>query len=327
MLYLCCISFTNSAFICTNCLGFSYYSPMKEESVMNMESLRIFLDIAALKSISKAAQRSHITQSALSQQLKSWENALGTELLQRSNKGANLTDAGLIAEKYAAQICKLYEDMITEIRHLKPSEHALSIYAIPEVCNYALPCTLYEVKKHFPQCHISLNEGSTPMIEEHVLLEDGDIGFISGPSAKPELNSYKVFSDKVMLVTSSSSLCPEEIMLNELPRYPLIWSSQLCCVNKAINSSLDRDLTLNILYNLDSIEAVKLAAVKGHGAAFLPYMSIKKELYSKQLKMIHIHDFQIHNDVYMIKKQNQRCDNDTKQLLRYIEKTLMDTLC
>ncbi|MNC42346.1 hypothetical protein D3C75_911590 [compost metagenome] len=56
-------------------------------------------------------------------------------------------------------------------------------------------------------------------------------------------------------------------------------------------------------------------------------MSIKKELYSKQLKIIHIDQFQVNNDVYMVKKHNQRCDNDTKQLIRYIEKTLIDTLC
>ena len=319
MLYLCSISFTNSA------LAIIAGDGQTEECIVNLEALKTFLDIAALKSISKAAQRSHITQSALSQQLKSWETVLGTELLHRSNKGAHLTEAGIIAEKYAAQICKLYDDMVTEIRHLKPCRHSLSIYAIPEVCNYALPCTLYEVKKHFPQCNISLIEGSSAVIEEHILLEDGDIGFICGPSSRPELNSYKVFSDKVMLVTSSSTLYPEEISLSELSRYPLIWPAQLGCVQKAIHGAVDGEL--NILYSLDSIEAVKLAAVKGHGAAFLPYMSIKKELYGKQLKVIHIRDFQICNDVYMIKKQNQRCDHETKQLLRYIEKTLIDTLC
>ena len=124
---------------------------------MNLETLKLFLDISMLKSISKAAQKSHITQSALSQQLKSWETSLGTELLQRSNKGAKLTEAGAIAQKYATQICKLYEDMVTEIERLQPAEYHLSIYAIPEVCNYALPCTLFEVKRHFPQCRISRN--------------------------------------------------------------------------------------------------------------------------------------------------------------------------
>ncbi|MDQ0087079.1 DNA-binding transcriptional LysR family regulator [Paenibacillus anaericanus] len=294
---------------------------------MNMETLKLFLDIAMLKSISKAAQKSHITQSALSQQLKSWESNLGTELLVRSNKGANLTEAGIIAERYAGQICKLYDDMITEINHLQPSQHELSIYAIPEVCNYALPCTLYEVKKHFPNCHITLNEGPSYLVEERLVLEEGDVGFISGPSSKSDLISNMVFSDQVMLVASSSTICPDRISLDELSEYPLIWSSQLNCVQRALNSSTTGDLKLNILFNLDSIEAVKLAAIRGHGVAFLPYMSIKKELYSKQLKIIHIDHFQVNNDVYMVKKQNQRCDNDTKQLIRYIEKTLIDTLC
>ncbi|MEK3660575.1 LysR family transcriptional regulator [Paenibacillus sp. FSL F4-0236] len=294
---------------------------------MNMETLKLFLDIASLKSISKAAQKSHITQSALSQQLKSWENTLGSELFVRSNKGASLTEAGIIAEKYVEQICKLYDDMITEINHLQPTQQELSIYAIPEVCNYALPCTLYEVKKHFPNCHITLNEGASSLVEERLLLEEGDIGFISGPSPKSELRSHMVFSDQVMLVASNTTVCPDKITLTELPNYPLIWSSQLHCVQRALNAVSMGELKLNILFNLDSLEAVKLAAIRGHGLAFLPYMSIKKELYSKQLKIIPIDQFQVNNDVYMIKKQNQRCDNDTKQLVRYIEKTLIDTLC
>jgi len=294
---------------------------------MNIDTLKLFLDITMLESISKAAQKSHISQSALSQQLKSWENALGTELFNRSNKGAKLTEAGVIAKKYADQICKLYDDMVTEINHLQPNQHQLSIYAIPEVCNYALPCTLYEVKRQFPYFQITLNENLSASVEEKILLEEGDIGFISCPSARSELSSCKVFSDKVMLVSSHSALYPNEISLVDLARYPLIWSSQLSCVQRALNSATPEGMKLDILYNLDSIEAVKLAAIMGHGTAFLPYMSIKKELYNKQLKVIHINDFQIYNDVYMIKKLNQRCDNDTKQLIRYIEKTLVDTLC
>ncbi|WP_334073296.1 MULTISPECIES: LysR family transcriptional regulator [Paenibacillus] len=295
---------------------------------MNLETLKLFLDVAKLNSISKAAQRSHITQSALSQQLKSWETTLGTELLKRSNKGAQLTEAGEIAHKYAAQICKLYEDMATEIEQFKsvPYQH-LSIYAVPEVCNYALPCTLFEVKNHFPCCNISLNEALSPHVEDHILLEEGDIGFISGPPSKSEIVSHKVFSDQVMLVSSSSKPAPDEIHLEELTRYPLIGSTQLGCVQRSLARVLTENVKLNILYNLDSIEAVKLAAIKGHGAAFLPYMSIKKELYYKQLKPIHIRDLQVYNDIYMVKRHHQKCNRDTKQLVQFIEQTLIDTLC
>ncbi|WP_197259542.1 LysR family transcriptional regulator [Paenibacillus dendritiformis] len=294
---------------------------------MNVETLKLFLDIAALKSISKAAHKAHITQSALSQQVKSWEAMLGAELLQRSNKGAQLTEAGQIAHKYALQICKLYDDMLMEMKHLEHGPHQLSIYAVPEVCNYALPCTLYEVKKHFPEFLITLNEGFSSEIEKHILLEEGNIGFISGPSTNPELSSCKVFSDKVMLVASGSAPRPDTIALSELPRFPLIWSAQLSCVQRALNAMSEGKPSLNILYNLDSIEAVKLAAIKGHGAAFLPYMSIKKELYSKQLRIIHIENFQVYNEIHMIKKQHRRCDKETRQLIRYIEKRLVDTVC
>lgn len=85
-----------------------------------------------------------------------------------------------------------------------------------------------------------------------------------------------VFSDQVMLVASNTTVCPDKITLTELPNYPLIWSSQLHCVQRALNAVSVGELKLNILFNLDSLEAVKLAAIRGHGLAFLPYMSIKK---------------------------------------------------
>lgn len=306
---------------------FSGYRKRKEGIIMNLETLKLFLDIVSLKSISKAAQKSHLTQSALSQQIKTWETSLGTQLLHRSNKGAELTEAGKIAQKYAAQICKLYEDMATEIEQLQPDRHQLSIYAVPEVCNYALPCTLFEVKKHFPHCQIALNEAPTPSVEEHILLGEGDIGFISGPSSRPEMNARKVFSDRIMLVLSSAKPAPGEIDIHELPRYPLIWSSQLSCLQPQLAQALTDQAKPNVLYSLDSIEAVKLAAIKGHGAAFLPYMSIKKELYTKQLKIIRIRDLEVNNDIYMIKKEVQQCSREVKPLIRYFEQTLIDTLC
>ncbi|MBE9916346.1 LysR family transcriptional regulator [Paenibacillus donghaensis] len=295
---------------------------------MNLETLKLFLDIAALKSISKAANTAHITQSALSQQIKSWESSLGTELLQRSNKGAQLTESGLIAHKYAVQICKLYDEMMMEMeQQLKHGSHQLSIYAIPEVCNYALPCTMYEMKKQFPDYLITLNEGPSTLIEEQILMEEANIGFISGPSAHPELSSCKVLLDRVMLVSGSNTLRPDKIKLSELSRFPLIWSAQLSCVQRALNEIMEDKPKLNILYNLDSIEAVKLAAIKGHGAAFLPYMSIRRELRGKQLRIIHIDNFQVYNEIHLIKKKNQRCHHDTRQLIRYIEKSLPDTVC
>ncbi|MNZ68133.1 HTH-type transcriptional activator CmpR [compost metagenome] len=159
------------------------------------------------------------------------------------------------------------------------------------------------------------------------MLEEGDVGFISGPSSKPDISSNKVFSDQVILVSSGSRPAPNEIALEELPRYPLIWSTQLVCVQRSLAQAMTADVKLNIMYNLDSIEAVKLAAIRGHGAAFLPYMSIKKELYNKQLKAIQIRDLQVYNEIYMVKKRTQKCNRDTKQLIQYIEQTLIDTLC
>ena len=81
---------------------------------MNIEYLRFFYEVASVKSISKVANNSHISQPALSQQIHKLEDNLGYKLLDRSNKGVQLTEAGKIVEKYAKNItmeqeCIMYD--------------------------------------------------------------------------------------------------------------------------------------------------------------------------------------------------------------------------
>jgi DNA-binding transcriptional LysR family regulator len=61
---------------------------------------------------------------------------------------------------------------------------------------------------------------------------------------------------------------------------------------------------LKILFVLDSIEAVKSSISREHGLAFLPYISVKEELYNKQFKIINIEDFELDMSVFMICKKN-----------------------
>ena len=58
--------------------------------------------------------------------------------------------------------------------------------------------------------------------------------------------------------------------------------------------------TLRVMYHLDSTESVKSTVLAGHGAAFLPYITVKKEVYQKQIKIISVMDFDLNYDVYSI---------------------------
>ena len=116
---------------------------------MNIEYLRFFYEVASVKSISKVANNSHISQPALSQQIHKLEDNLGYKLLDRSNKGVQLTEAGKIVEKYAKNILKVYENMLVDLNDISNNNKAIRIDAFPTMATYALPCTIYMIKEKY----------------------------------------------------------------------------------------------------------------------------------------------------------------------------------
>ncbi|WP_042277140.1 LysR family transcriptional regulator [[Clostridium] dakarense] len=299
---------------------------------MNFNYLSQFVDVVKLGSISKAAEKNHISQSALSQQIKLMEQFLDSTLLERSNKGVSLTPQGNIVYKQSLQIITLYNKMLQDIEKMQNQDKVLEIFSTASICDYALPCTLYHIKKKYPQITIKLSNMSSQLIEEHIACGHGTIGFISGKPKNKSLISKKIFSDRICLVAGSDMNVPANLSKERLYDYPII----MLDASKYIRHQLDQYLKkididiskLKILYSLDSIESIKSSSIRGFGLGFLPYMTIKKELYNKQLKIIEIDDFKLDNNFYTITKPlDDSYDKELYKLINYIEKTISKTIC
>ncbi|MBO3444426.1 LysR family transcriptional regulator [Clostridium sp. CCUG 7971] len=299
---------------------------------MNFNYLSQFVDVVKLGSISKGAEKNHISQSALSQQIKLMEQFLDSTLLERSNKGVSLTPQGNIVYKQSLQIITLYNKMLQDIERMQNQDKVLEIFSTSSICDYALPCTLYHIKKKYPQLTIKLSNMSSQLIEEHIACGQGTIGFISGKPKNKSLISKKIFSDKICLVAGNDMSVPAYLSKEMLYDYPIIMLDS----SKYIRHQLDKYLkkigidvsNLKILYSLDSIESIKSSSARGFGLAFLPYMTIKKELYNKQLKIIEMDDFKLDNNFYTVTKPlDDSYDKEIYKLINYIEKTISKTIC
>jgi len=83
----------------------------------------------------------------------------------------------------------------------------------------------------------------------------------------------------------------------------------------------------NVLFNLDSTESVKSMVIKGYGISFLPYISIKKELYVGQLVEKTVPEFNLGYDIYMIYKKEITNDSSKTELIKYLKKVGDKTFC
>ncbi|MGV8145978.1 MAG: LysR family transcriptional regulator [Alkaliphilus sp.] len=295
---------------------------------MHIENLKFFYMVGKAKSISKIANKVHISQSALSQQIQKLENHLGFNLLIRSNKGVELTEKGQIVFKYADHIVRTYSKMQTD---LNSHERIIRIAATYPIATYALPCTLYRMKKKFPHHKYELVSSSSESIIQDILNDICDIGFVNGIPSVDDIQSLSVGSDKIVLTAEKNANVPPTIDMKDLLNYTLIMLNDRFEIKKTIGSKL-KEIgytcdDLNVLFNLDSLEAIKSSILKGYGMAFLPYMSIKKELYTKQFKSIKIVDFNPLNEVYLINKNNQYSNNSLVDFLDYFNVVGKEGFC
>ncbi len=299
---------------------------------MLIEQIFMFHRIAREKSISKAAQASHISQPALSQQMQRLEEELGVTLFERSNRGITLTRAGEVMEKYSEQFIETYHNMKEELGNLQSYSGTFRVAATPVACNYALPCCLYKMNRKFPNYSIGLSSAPSREVIHRVLHGQADLGFFVGKTAEENLDCKLVFSDTICLVASRDYHIADSIALSDLKKVPLIMLNEQFSSYRLLYQYLSRKgypaENLKVMFQLDSTESVKSTVMAGHGAAFLPYMTVKKEIYQKLVKVIPVEDFDLTYDVYSVSRIHEHRENpEMEEIIRYFKAIVGKSIC
>ena len=199
---------------------------------------------------------------------------------------------------------RTYNKMLEELKDLYKENSTIKIDSCYTIATYALPCTMYSIKEKFPHHNYKLTTNFSNDVEQNILNDICDLGFIYGKPKDSSLEYFKVGVDRLMLVSSPKLNNPVEIQSEELTKYSIIMLAD----KLEIEGKLDKYLKtighsfkeLNVMFNLDSIESVKSLVLNGNSISFLPYISIKKELYTKQLKETEVNGLDMTYEVYLI---------------------------
>ncbi len=299
---------------------------------MNIGHIASYIEVVKLGSISAAAEKCNLTQSALSQQIRVLEKNFNTKLLDRSHKGIVPTHTGEIAYNHFISMMESYVNIFQDIDKLTSNCETIKIISTAFACAYALPCTFYYLKNKYPDYSLEVETAQSAIIEEKILKGQGDMGIIVGKTSDKRLACQKVFSDEFLLVCSPLFDIPESITKQDIYNYQFVmlakhYRTQQILIDQLADNDIQAE-KLNVLYSVDTAEAMKLSVINGFGVALLPYMAIKKELYYKQLRLVKCDDLKLESNYYSIKQQNTNnvCIGKDK-VIKYIEKILNQTIC
>lgn len=255
--------------------------------------LQVFFMVAKVLSFTKAAETLHMTQPAVTFQVKQLEEFFNTRLFDRTHNKISLTDAGKIVYDYSELILEYYEKMKDEVKQLTGEvAGSLLIGASTTIAEYMLPRLLGAFKRQFPDINIRLQVGNTEtivaMIENNMI----DLGVVEAPVYNKNLEVEVCRIDEMVLIVSIDHplASKSKISVEELKKYRYISREEGSGSRSVIDSYIkEQGLSysdLKVEMELGSPEAVKMAVESNVGIAIVSRTTLNKELKLNTLKAI-----------------------------------------
>ncbi|ACR13704.1 LysR substrate-binding domain-containing protein [Teredinibacter turnerae] len=181
---------------------------------MDIKQLRYLVGIADEQHVGRAAERLHVTQPALSQQLRKLEEEIGSPLFERHHRGMRLTIAGQVMLKHARQILAQMEDARNEIDSLADTGECLvHIGTIQSMNFHLIPTAISRLQESEPNIHVRVAELSGSQLEDSVAKEKLDFGIGFLPTIREDLVTEQLFSENFYLaVHRSHPLAEQEVV-------------------------------------------------------------------------------------------------------------------
>jgi DNA-binding transcriptional LysR family regulator len=257
---------------------------------MHVEMLKIFCDLADLRSFSKTAEKHILSQSAISQQLAQMELALKCQLINRKKRPIELTKAGQLFYQGSKDILDRYEQLNSELRSLqKSSGSRLNIAAIFSIGMHTLPDYVKKFMVSYPDVNVHVEYFSARRIYELVLTGDVDIGLVAVPKRDKRLDVYDFEDEPLVLVCHPNHPLSKEsqVDIHRIQFERFIAFEKDVPTRAWIDSILERyNIVVRPVMEFDNIETIKRAVEIKSGISIMPQTAILQELSSGTIKAI-----------------------------------------
>jgi len=274
-----------------------------------LQQLRIFKAIACEKSFTQAAEILFISQPSLSKQIKALESRLGILLFHRTGNKIILTEAGIIFLQYSERILALCEESCRALNDLKDGERGtLKVGASQIIGAYLIPRIVTLFIQRYPQINLHIDIDSTQIIAKKVANQNLDIAIVEGDipiNLKKILEIEEFVQDELILIISKShSFTKKKINKDDLYNLNFITFNSNSTIYQFITNGLLQNniqtKQFNVIMELNSIEAIKIAVSLGLGAAFIYSSALEKELEFETVQILPIEDIKITRTLYII---------------------------
>ncbi|HKD42511.1 MAG TPA: LysR family transcriptional regulator [Myxococcaceae bacterium] len=249
---------------------------------MQLASLKMFCDVVETGSFSRAAQLNHVTQSAVSQQVRALEARYEQKLLSRSARQVTPTAAGERLFRGCKEILARFSEVEQEVREQGTQiAGTTTVSTIYSVGLHELQSVQKNLLKVHPKVNMRLSYRRSDQVYDDVILGAADIGIVAYPAPRAGVDLLQFREDKLAVVAASNHpfASKAKIPMSALVGVPFIAFDREAPTRKAIDRLFrEKGLELNPVMEMDNVETIKRAVEMGLGVAVLPVATVQHEV-------------------------------------------------
>lgn len=260
--------------------------------------------VARLGSVSRAAQEIHLTQPAVSIQLKLLEESAGTPLIEREGRGIRLTGAGQLMADYAARILDLWREAGDEMAAYRGVVSRRLRIGVVTTAEYLVPRMLVVFAREQPNVEVKLKVGNRDEIVRLLTTQEVDL-VIMGRPPKDLKTVATPFARHTMAFVAAPShplMARKRLTLGDIAREDLLVRERGSGTRTTLEQLFrEAGLNLRIGSELSSNEAIKQMCAAGFGLAFMSQHICRHEIESGELTLLPVAGNPIEREWYVIR--------------------------
>jgi DNA-binding transcriptional LysR family regulator len=292
---------------------------------MQIQTLKVFCDLAETESFTKAAQINEVTQSAVSQQISSLERTFKSLLIERSKKKFRLTREGQVLYDYCKQIIGTYDALHSRLQEIKDIiSGTIRVATIYSVGLHDLPPYLKKFLKNYQTVTVHVEYRRPNQVYEDVLGNVVDLGLVAYPTRDSKLEVVPLRKDPLVLICHPQHPFAKQksIKLKALTGQKFIGFQPDIPTRKALDKILkESNVEVHHVMEFDNIETVKRAVEIDAGVAIVPQGTVVQEVAKQTLAQVGFDEGDFYRPLAAIYKKNKVLSPAMKQFLTILKET------
>ena len=290
---------------------------------MDLPQLEMFLAVAEEGSFTRAGERLHVSQSAVSRQVGLLERELGGRLFHRDGRRPTLTLAGELLARTASSLSRQLQDVsgqIADVHELRRGR--LRLAGGMSVCMYILPRLLKRYRALHPEVDLRVTSGTSEAVLRKLRSHEVDLALLTLPILEKDLDVVPVLKEEMVVVTSPGHplVARPTVEPREVGRYPLILYELGSRTREAVENFLrEENVQFDVAMETENAEIIKAMVANGNGITVLSHATVASDVRHRRLAFARLRGRKVYRETGWVYMKSDYVPRAVTEMLRLFE--------